>query len=485
MAEMMAKQQKHTSGTSARVMKVMGLFSGVQVMQVLCSAVKYKLVSIWLHATGVGLFGIYNTTVETIAALTDTGLRNTSVRDVARASGNRRKMDHVVAIVRSWSAVIGIVAALLMVAAAPILSSVIFGTLKYWWQFAILSFATLANSLLSGEKAVLQGIARFKIIAKVTMLSSIAGLVVSIPMFYYLGDEGVVWSFVAYPIVGLLITLTSRYRAETVERPSRQLLADGKEMVTLGGYMAIALFVGNLAQTLFIAWLNREGSTAEVGFYNAGSTLVVRYVGFVMGAIGMEFYPRISAHVWSRKRVQTFVNHEISLLMTAIVPLLLCFLIFREVIVRILYTEEFLVIIPFITAAAIQPVFRAAAACFAYTIVARGNGKIYIAVETIDSIVGLSLCMLGYTLYGLTGIGFALVAWYLLYLLLVSSVYIRIFQYRISRDALVSIVIAVTIVALSAAAATWLSLWIAIPCMAIPLIIYVLRLKNMLIGKRR
>lgn len=474
---------KRSGSISARVMKVMGLFSGVQMLQVLCSAVKYKLVSVWLHASGVGLFGIYNTTVETIASLTDSGLRNTSVREIAQAGQRRSGLDRIVAVVRSWSALIGFAAALLMVAAAPVLAISIFGEVGYWWQFALLSAATLCNSLLSGEKAIMQGLSRFKPLAKVAMYSSLAGLLVSIPLFRWLGDAGILWSFVAYPVVGLAVTLCYRYRARTVYPPSRKILAEGKEMVTLGGYMALALFAGNLAQTIFIAWLNREASTAEVGFYNAGSTLCIRYVGFVIGAIGMEFYPRLSAHIHSRKRVQLFVNHEIVLLMTALVPLLLSFLIFRGLIVRILYTEEFLVIIPFITVAVCHTVFRSSSAVISFTMVARGSGRIYLLVESFDAFTGMLICMAGYKLFGLVGIGYAFVLWFLLYLFLVTLVYVRVFGYRLGRGAVASVAAAILIVGAAAAAITFLPDVVAIPTMCICIVIYGLRLKNMLAGK--
>lgn len=482
----MAEKQEHnhSSSISARVIKVMGLLSGVQVLQVLCSAIKYKLVSIWLHATGVGLFGIYNTTVETIAALTDSGLRNTSVREIAQAQRDQSTLDRIVAVVRSWSAVIGIVAALLMIAAAPVLSLTIFGTINYWWQFAILSAATLCNSLMSGERAVLQGLSRFKPLATTSMYSSLGGLLISIPLFYYIGDGGIIWSFVAYPIVGLTVIYFNRYIPKIHHRPSRQLLGEGRQMVTLGGYMAIALFVGNLAQTIFIAWLNREASTAEVGFYNAGSTLCIRYVGFIIAAIGMEFYPRLSAHIHSKKRVELFVTHEIALLMTAIVPIVLCFLICREWIVRILYTEEFMVIIPFITVAICHTIFRASSQIIAFTMVARGNGRIYLLVETLDSFTGMSLCILGYHFFGLVGIGYAFIAWFLLYLILVSIVYSRLFDYRLGIGAVKSILWGIILTGASAWTVSMIGSVFAAPLLLIIVIIYGLRLQKMLVKKR-
>ncbi len=44
-------------GLSSHVLKVMSLFSGLQMLNIVCSVVKMKLVALWLHASGVGLFG--------------------------------------------------------------------------------------------------------------------------------------------------------------------------------------------------------------------------------------------------------------------------------------------------------------------------------------------------------------------------------------------------------------------------------------------
>lgn len=39
-----------------RIVKATGLFGGVQVINILCSLVKTKLIAVWLGAEGVGLF---------------------------------------------------------------------------------------------------------------------------------------------------------------------------------------------------------------------------------------------------------------------------------------------------------------------------------------------------------------------------------------------------------------------------------------------
>lgn len=60
---------------TAKVLKVIGVFSGAEAFGIICSVVKMKLVAMWLSATGVGLFGLFGTTVDTVSIITGLGLR--------------------------------------------------------------------------------------------------------------------------------------------------------------------------------------------------------------------------------------------------------------------------------------------------------------------------------------------------------------------------------------------------------------------------
>lgn len=69
---------------TAKVLKVIGVFSGAEAFGIICSVVKMKLVAMWLSATGVGLFGLFGTTVDAVSIITGLGLRQSGVREVAK-----------------------------------------------------------------------------------------------------------------------------------------------------------------------------------------------------------------------------------------------------------------------------------------------------------------------------------------------------------------------------------------------------------------
>ena len=126
-------------------MKAMGLFGGVQVMGIICSIVRTKLVAIWIGPVGVGLFGLFNNALEMLNTGTNLGIRGSSVRDIsqAMASDDRSLIARIIVVVRRWSLWLGLGGALLTLMLSPLLSQVTFGTQDHMWGFVALSVAVL------------------------------------------------------------------------------------------------------------------------------------------------------------------------------------------------------------------------------------------------------------------------------------------------------------------------------------------------------
>lgn len=206
-------------------------------------------------------------------------------------------------------------------------------------------------------------------------------------------------------------------------------------MVRFGVAMSVAAFATNGSALLFLSWLNREATTAEVGYYQAGYTLLVRYMGIIFVALSVEYYPRLSACIRSARRTQTFVSHETLLLMRALAPMVVLFILARPLIVRLLYTSEFEVVVPMIGWGVQACAFRGVAFAMAYTILARGDGRTYVATEVASAAVGLGLNILFYSLWGLAGLGMAYALQYVIYAAMMAYVYFVRYRMRLARGA--------------------------------------------------
>ena len=420
---------------SRMAMKAMGLFGGVQVMGILCSIIRTKLVALWIGPVGIGLFGLFNNALEMISTGTNLGIRSSSVRDISQAlASDRGLVARMVTVVRRWSLWLGLAGALLTLSLAPLLSQITFGDSAHIWGFVALSIAVLLQALTNGEYAILQGTARLKRLASVTLWGTIVGLAISIPMFYLLRERSILPSIIAYAAALAAFAWVFRNRDyPSVKVNSRETFDMGKGFVRLGIYMTLGNFATILASYAFNAWLNVNAGTETVGYYQAGYTLINKYTGLILTALGMEYYPRLAKVAESRMRLRAFVSQEINVAIAVMAPVVALFILLREVVVWLLYTPEFNVILTFISWGMIGTVLRTLSWCLAFTILAKGDGKTYLWTEVASAVINLVLNIVFYRWWGLTGLGIAFLVSYLLYTIIIAAVYFRGYRLSISR----------------------------------------------------
>lgn len=393
------------------IVKATGLFGGAQVFTILCSIIKTKLVAVWLGEVGVGIIGLYNNTVEMISSLTRLGIGTSSVRDLSKAfkSGDMGRFAQLVTVVRRWIWFTGLLGAVIMLTFAPLLSRYTFGDDTHIWGYVFLSCTLLFTTLTEGERAVIQASERLRVLARCSVLGSFLALALSLPLFYFGGISGIVPAIIVhtFSIWVVTVSLGRRMKIKPVKMSLNETYRQGKHIASLGIYMTISGFITTLYSYLFVTWLNHRGGTGEVGFFQAGYTLVMQYVGLVFTAMSMEYYPRLSAVCEDRHLLSRHVSQQIETSLLILAPFISLFLIFQDLIIHLLYTPAFLAIGGYISWAAVGMLLRAFSWSVSFVLLAKGAGKLFLITEVVTDSVMFLLYIGGYLLWGLTGVGVA------------------------------------------------------------------------------
>lgn len=452
-----------------KVLKAMGLFSGVQSMGILCSLVRSKLISIWIGPAGVGLFALFNTALDMLSSATQLNLRQSAVRDISRAQASRLPL--LAATVRWWSKRLGIAGSLLIVALSPLLSLVSFGDCGYWWGFAALSAAMLALAFTSGEQAIMQGAAQLRPLARSSLAAAVTATALSAPMYYWLGQASIIPSILLFAVAGAAFSRVYR-QTPAIPASRSEVVAEGKGFIRLGAYLTISSLAAYASSYVLLSYLNQSASEAEAGCYQAGYTIVMRYVGVIFTALGMEYYPRLAAAASRPRQTGRIVSHQMSLIMCLLAPVAAIFVSVDRWILQILYSSEFLPALPIMTLGIGATAFRAISYCIGYVILAKGDGRTYVVTEVASASIGLALNFCFYRLWGLAGLGASYVAWYALYALMVAAVYRLRYRLRLSRRSMAIAAASIILIGASIAlkvVAWWLPLAMLIPGAALML----------------
>lgn len=420
---------------SRTIVKAMGVFGSIQVFNILCSIVRTKLVALWIGPIGMGLFAIFNSAIDMIVNIANLGMRTSATRSISMASDNPDKLNRISVAARRWAMWLGSLGAVAMIIASPWLSEMSFGDKSHVWGYVILAVAVLANSLTLGEQAVMQGTSMLKKLAQASFYGALVGLILSIPLYYFLGEQSIVPSILCYSLSVLIFSYLIRKKGIGLEGCTltiKDTLAIGKDFLKLGMFITLTDVVSQTSNYIFISYLNNVANTETVGYYQAGYTLIARYTGLILSALCVEYFPRLSKVAHSNMKLNIFVSQEINIALMVLTPVIVAFILFARLIITILYTDEFFVIQNYITIGIVGMVFRVFSWCMSFVVLAKGRGKMFFIIEVMDIFVFLGAYIAAYHFFGLDGFGGAFVLWYFISTLIVMFCYYYFFKLRLN-----------------------------------------------------
>lgn len=404
------------TNTSYRsILKAISLFSGVQGLNILLNIGRAKLAAMLLGPAGIGLNAIYNEARELIHTSTNVGMDTSGVREISRAFGERDKeggeerLHEAVTLTRSWSLLFALAGVLVTFLLAEPLSWMTFSDGGHAGGYRMLSLAVGFSTLTCGELVVLRGIQRLKALATVSVMHVVAGIVTTIPVYYFWGIEGVAAALVLMTGTMAVLTMAFSYR---IERPRfnfrRDSLAKGRTMLVIGFSFVLSGFVASGSKLAVQSYINSHGSLDMVGLYNAGLTLTLTYAGVVFASLDTDFFPRLSSIFQDLAQRRTTICRQMEMGLLLIFPTVISAMFAMPLIVPVLFSSEFNAVVPMAQIASIGLLFRALYIPAALIPLAAGESKMYLILQGVSYISFVPALMIGYELGGVTGTGVGL-----------------------------------------------------------------------------
>lgn len=413
----MAEQQS----SYRQIIKATSLFGGVQLFQIIILIIRSKFIAVLLGPAGMGIAGLLNSTLGFIAGLTEFGLGISSVKNIAAANGtgNYRKISIVIKVLRRLVWITGLLGTIITLVFAPLLSQLTFGNKDYTLAFIWISVTLLFKQLSSGQMAILQGMRKLQYLAKANLYGSILGLILTIPLYFYWGFDGIVPGIIGSSVVTLALSwfFANKIKIEPVKVSRLRTIAEGKEMLTLGFMISLSGIITLGTSYILRIFISNEGGVDQVGLFNAGFAIVNTYVGLVFAAMSTDYFPRLSSVAQNNEKAKNVINQQAEIALLIMSPILMVFLVFINWIVIILYSTKFIPVSDMILWAALGMFFKAASWSIGYILLAKGAPKIFFWNELLSNFYILVLNVLSYYLLGLTGLGISFLVGYVFHLI--------------------------------------------------------------------
>ncbi len=419
------------------VFKATSLFGGVQVVQIIIAIARGKILAFLLGPEGVGIANLLIRPLQLVTAITSLGLEQSAVKEISAAkSKNSTQTRRTIAVLKRLVWLTLTVGAVLMAFAAPVLSRITFDTDAYTYSFVWLGLALAFNQLAASNMAVLQGLRKLGYLAKSNVYGALSGLIVTIPLYYYLGQDGILPAIILTSGFLFFYTYYFAHKAvsTTTKVSTKTAWKEGRQMMQLGLSMSVSGIIGLLVAYVILVFVRSQGGELEAGYYGAAIVILNTYVALIFNAMATDYFPRLSAICHDRHKTSQTVFEQAFIGVLLITPIIVFFVAFAPLIITVLYSGEFDNSVALVRWGILGMVFKAASWSMGYLLLAKGDSSLFVKTAIGFNSLLLLLNVIGYYFYGLEGIGMALLVYYALHFSVVRILVKLRYQFKMPEE---------------------------------------------------
>lgn len=397
------------------------IVGGASVFNILLSIVRMKAAAVLVGPMGVGLIGIFQSLVATVSAVASLGLGNVGTRQIAEAVG-REDAQTAAAARRAlyWGtlvlAVIGAAAfwGLRGVMAEHVLDDASMQSTLGWLAVGV-SLTVVAGS----QAALLTGFRRIGDIARVSVLSSMLSAAFGVGVLVLWGDDGV-WIFVlAGPVCSVLVGywFVSRLPKQgMIAAPFVALVQQWKILAKLGVAFMLAGLIATMTQLLVRALVQRQLGAEGLGYFQASWQISMTYLGFILAAMGTDYYPRLTASIQNHPATNRLVNEQTEVALLLGGPVLLAMLALTPWIIDLLYSPRFGPAVNALRWQILGDLLKVVSWPLGFVLLAAGKGRVFLIAESVAFGMLAAVTALCLPWYGVEATGVAFFGMYGVYL---------------------------------------------------------------------
>jgi PST family polysaccharide transporter len=407
------------SESYTQILRSSSIIGGASVINILVGLLRNKVVAVLLGPAGVGLIGLLQNLMTTGSTLASLGLGNAGTRQVAHAvsSGD----DGAVSTSRRalfWSTTcLAIVGGAVFYLFRGTLADHVLNDPDtadtIGWLALGLSLTVAAGS----QGALLNGMRRIGDIARVRIFSAILSTAIGVTAIWYWREQGIALFIISLPLASFILGhwfVARLPRLQGVRARLRSLFEESRVLVRIGsGFMVagVVVAIGHLAVRTIV---QRDLGPAELGQFQAAWIISMTYIGFVLQAMGTDYFPRLSALIDDAAAANELVNQQSEVALLLAGPVLIAMLGLAPWIIELLYTKEFADAAAVLRWQVLGDILKVASWPLGFIILAAGDSKTFMVKETVVALSFVIFTWIGIPRIGIQATGTAFVGMYAL-----------------------------------------------------------------------
>lgn len=407
------------------IFRATAILSSSSIISIFLSLIVAKILALYLQPEGFGFYGLLQSFVSVASLVAGMGVATGIVR-MGAASAAREDFSAMAVLTKGcWIlfVILGGLSTCLIAICRKQLSIIVLGDSGHGPTMLLMSVALLFTVASNIQVGTLNAHHRVAALAKYGIVNTVLSSSMSIASVLLWRRHGIVPAVIASSVGGWIASryfLSREVGPQAVVKPQwRDAFASARELLRFGAPFTGSMFVGTGVQLLLPIIVLHLLNPQSVGYYRAAAGISVGYLGFLITAMGQDYYPRVSAAADNPTELVRLINAQHRLVMLVAVPVILFTLAVVPYAVPLVYSAQFKPTVAILEWQLMGDIFKFASWTMSFAILARCTSSVYFVVELLGGFVTLLTTWFGVKWFGLSGLGTSFLCTYVIYYVMV------------------------------------------------------------------
>lgn len=409
------------SGSYRQILRSSSIIGGAAVVNVVVGLLRTKVVAILLGPSGIGLIGLFGSVMSTAASVAGLGFSNAGTRQIAEAAG-RANEDAVAAARRAlfWGTfALAIVGGGAFWMLRSVLAEHVLGDPSMAGDVGWLAVGVSLSVASASQGALLNGLRRIGDLARISIVGGVLSSVAGVAVIVLWGSDGIVAFVISGALVGFLLGhyfVAKVKRVRAPRTPFRVLAGQWSMLGKLGAAFMVSGVLVAVGQLFTRVLINREAGADALGHFQAAWAISMTYIGFVLQAMGTDYYPRLTASIHDHPATNRLVNEQTEVALLLAGPVFVAMLGLAPWVIDLLYSSQFGEAASVLRWQVLGDVLKVASWPLGFIILASGDGRTFMLTESLAMVFFVGGTWIGLPLIGVEAAGVSFFVMYLVYL---------------------------------------------------------------------
>lgn len=318
----------------------------VSIFQILLNIVRNKLTAIILGTYGVGVISVISNILGIGQTASNLGMNNGIVKKISDDMGDKEEIQNVISTSYIISLISSIIILIIIILFSKQISLQSFNDESYYKYIVVIAFSIPVTTFNSIDTSIINGLKKIKVISRVAILTSIINVFASVFFIYYFKIDGAIYSIVFMSIVGYVINFIAlkyvlcKNKIKFKISFSKCKVNIFKVLIAFGSTSIFALLFSNISMLMIKSAITKRLGMDYNGVFQADWSIMNQYIGIIFSSCGVYYFPTLCSLKTNGERVEE-INKTLEMLLMVIIPIFVGILLFKDIIINLLYSNKF------------------------------------------------------------------------------------------------------------------------------------------------